>query len=538
MAIEQTTASDVYEALERGDHFTREEAQQGLGDLDESVRAELRGLLIDGLEKVAPNAVEDERDPSRRWTRSWLVSSLARLSEGRDEPFQCVERYIAETGFESFDWVRYWALAGLVVSEHPNRTDVAERVGTGEGEPKLLRWLATAVRAVHDDACRRRIDEALDRLNGGESGDLYWVLRGLRIAPVPGTERRIAAVIDRQDDHGDAVYDAATYQAVVALGAVGRDGVGRKDAALALHSLVELKAGELMWSEARARALEGLGRLQYEPSAAVLLDSMCDGNPAIVQQAALALERLLEPERAVDRVVERVETAPALMPKAASALRWMKDQRAIANRLAQILVGGSSTQEVTARELLTEMGGASAYSKLRVRARSVDRYEQVLEAAEERVQELFNDSITEAREGFKLATWMDLAVFALGWVLILVSAGFALVNEGTLVAWAGAGTGVLAVLYSLFFAQPRQNIPQEVGHLMFMKVVFLGYLRQLHQVDQAFSRRMLSEADDALGSKEVAEFRELVRQAKADAVADIRDVPVGRKRTRRGAGGA
>jgi hypothetical protein len=42
------------------------------------------------------------------------------------------------------------------------------------------------------------------------------------------------------------------------------------------------------------------------------------------------------------------------------------------------------------------------------------------------------------------------------------------------------GAGVLSILYTLLVARPRDQVRDAVDHLMYLKVVFLGYLRQLH----------------------------------------------------------
>jgi hypothetical protein len=98
---------------------------------------------------------------------------------------------------------------------------------------------------------------------------------------------------------------------------------------------------------------------------------------------------------------------------------------------------------------------------------------------------------------------MDQILFYAGLFLIGMSAVLMLYQNGELKAeWVGTGTtGILSVLYTLFFAKPRQQVQASVDHLMNLKIVFLGFLRQLHQADSAYVRRLLD--DKQVASEEI-----------------------------------
>ena len=78
---------------------------------------------------------------------------------------------------------------------------------------------------------------------------------------------------------------------------------------------------------------------------------------------------------------------------------------------------------------------------------------------------------------------------------------------------------MLSILYTLFVGRPRQQVRDAVDHLMYLKVVFLGYLRQLHQTDQAFTRRLLDE--ERLPATEVREFAEMVGATMDGAIVQL-----------------
>lgn len=134
-----------------------------------------------------------------------------------------------------------------------------------------------------------------------------------------------------------------------------------------------------------------------------------------------------------------------------------------------------------------------------------------MKESEEKIRNLFESSIKEARSGFKLASMMDTVEFFLGGSLIAISAGLVLSKSGILDDWAGIGlTGggsVLGVVYGILIAKPRKQVRESVDHLMSLKLIFLAYLRQLNQTDQAYTRRLLE--NKPLTSQEVREFSEM-----------------------------
>jgi hypothetical protein len=104
---------------------------------------------------------------------------------------------------------------------------------------------------------------------------------------------------------------------------------------------------------------------------------------------------------------------------------------------------------------------------------------------------------------------MDLAVFCLGIGLLVASAFAALSKTGDLAVWAGVGSaGVLGVVYSLLISNPRRQVREAVDHLMHVKIIFLAYLRRLHQTDQAYTRLLLS--GDRVTAEQLKDYTDIV----------------------------
>ena len=144
--------------------------------------------------------------------------------------------------------------------------------------------------------------------------------------------------------------------------------------------------------------------------------------------------------------------------------------------------------------LLTEMGGFTAINKLKENRNMREKYMEMTSKAQDKVETMFHKSIVDAKKGFKISLYMNIATFILGFSLLAVS-GFVAVFNDDEENWAGiglsTGTGFLSIIYSLFLNKPSRKIRKSTNHLMRLKVIFLGYLRELTQMDQTFSKHLL-----------------------------------------------
>jgi hypothetical protein len=82
-------------------------------------------------------------------------------------------------------------------------------------------------------------------------------------------------------------------------------------------------------------------------------------------------------------------------------------------------------------------------------------------------------------------------------------------KTGDIAVWVGVGgAGVLGVLYSLLVSNPRRQVREAVDHLMRVKIVFLAYLRRLHQTDQAYTRLVLT--GDRVTAEQLKEYSDVI----------------------------
>jgi hypothetical protein len=447
--------------------------------------AVLRTLLTKAIcEDFAFVKDDGAEDYKTRDVRSWLVGILARISSDDESATKLVVQY-TNIDFEPFNWIRYWALEGLIFSGNAVVEKVTREVENHSNDP-LLSMLASAWRASKGDrTALQRIKAAL------ANPEMSWfALRALRVVPLEKTVPTLCEIALRDE------YTDITYDAIVALGMVP-GGWNHSNAAAQALSNVIITARGTPWKDGmRIGAIIGLGNLKIESSGPLLIEEMGDNNPGIVRDAALAIERILGLGAAVSRVVEAAaKTDESGFVAFGRALRWL-NREAVAEELESLMGIGSAYQQETARALLSDLGGAVAFQKLRARTDVIKQYSDVLEKSEEKIRELFENSVREAQNGFHLALIMDTVVFGVGIVLVVVSAGLAMFNHD-FNNWASGvtgGTGVLGIVYSVLIANPRRQIRESVDHLMRLKMIFLSFLRRLHQTDQAYARRMLDDA--------------------------------------------
>jgi HEAT repeat protein len=470
-------------------------------------RPYLRRLVLDGLRNEFGLSASRDPKSAKAWTRCWLLSSLGRLSDGDRDAIGYLKEQL-EHDAETNRWARYWGLEGLVTGKVAETDQIAKAIVVRNGDP-LVTILAKTILASHGDlAMLEDVKQALEQ-------EYRWrAIRALRVVPLEETIDTLIRLV-RSDDINDDMYDA-----IVALGAVSPESSSTDSACHALIERVKLCRLHPWWDSLRSKALAALGCLRCPDAVPVLVAELSDSNPSIVSEAAHALEQILGTSVATERIVEAAAAAgPQAVEQYAGALRWMNREQVV-QALEELMTSGSDEEEQMAPLLLREIGGQAAFNKLRARADSARKHLALMEEAEKGIRDTFDSVLQEARSGYRVATYMDAATFLLGVGMLGLSAFLIVSGKETLGGFAGTG-GALGVIYSLFFANPRTRVQGAVQHLMTMKIIFLAYLRQLHQADQAFVRRYLEEG--TLDPVTLAAYSDLITNTMRNAIAQVRE---------------
>ncbi len=512
-------AARLVHSLIQGREAERFAAQQEIETAAHTIDVpELRRRILAALREFPPGKEEVEEDSNIALTRSWLLSALGRVSEGDAEAAAVVRRHL-DPAHEPKRYVRGWTLASLVASHAGDLVELARQTLQRE-EANWVHQLGLAILAAHSpDAgeAGNALTELSNALKADDPNLREDTARAARIVYLPGLVKPLCDIV------AEGVYSDVTHEAIIALGNMPPDARHAETAARTLTRFIAENRNSSRRDAMRTKALIALGNLKVESTAPILIEEMSDDNPAIVRAAARALQSVLGVRAAAARVVEAAgKSEPEQVYHFAGALRWM-NRNDVVEALEEKMLSGSPAEQETARMLLSEMGGSAALQKLRAQTSVMEEYQNTQQQSDASIRELFERSIKEARSGFRIAALMDTVVFATGILLILASAWLALRNTGDLATWAGigvtGGAGVLGILYSLLVAKPRQRVRETVDHLMQLKIVFLGYLRQLHQADQAYTRRLLE--NEPLTTQEVAAFSDIIEETIHDALAEL-----------------
>lgn len=527
-------ADHIYDTLTGGLEARKADALRAFNGHEQRVNQDyLRQRIVTALTigDFKPGNGAAEQDQVYITTRGWLLNALGRLSAHDPE----AERFALEhldPQQEPHYLVRYKILEGLIASGIPKLDEVArdtEKRETGPDGSRVVYMLAVVWLASHGH--HERLEEVLTALRSPDFESQWSALWALGSVPIEATVDDLCDLISRADESHSR--HLSVYRAIVALGShAGTYGArNKRKAASTLVEFIRDRRGWPVWDEARTRALTALGGLRDESLAPALIEELTDDNPAVVREAALALEKVVGIRTATDRVVEAAckldeayagvtATRRSYIWAFANALRWM-DYTSVVEELEGVMVSGAPGKQEAARALLSEIGGLAAFQKLQARRKVMDKYTTAMDEAEGKIRELFDTSIREARHGFTVAIGMDVVVFLLGVVLLGASAALAYTNDGNLDNWAGVGltggVGLLGILYGTLIAEPRKKVQQAVDHLMYLKIVFLAYLRQLHQADQAYARHLL-EDETSMTPEDVKEFSVMVDQTMRNAV--------------------
>ena len=472
---------------------------------DSSERERLRALVIHHLTKTHV-PLEDPKAESmrRRDARAWLLAALGRVCQDDAVGKEILKRHL-NPKFEKHEWGRYWALEGILVGDVASAIQFAR--ASIDDEAPLVRCLALAILAREGDST------ALKTLREEVEQNTFAILRALRISMVLDTPllSKVFAIVR------DGSYSDATYDAIIALGRVPPGTPEAEEAAEVLAGYVRRYRWP-MYDSMRTNALFSLGQLRSILSTPVLLEELTDENPMIVLQAARALEAALGARTACRRILEAATEGTRLPQSYAGALRALS-QTDVVDELQSSLTAGTTQEADAALVLLRELGGAEALDRLTAMRRSAQAYVEAQSKSDEEIQKSIDRSLTEARQGFKIVARMDVAIFIAGLVLMGIGVYLVLSREDALNRLIGAlvsGTGFIGILLNNWLLSARDRIEPSVRRLASLQALFHGYLRQLRQVDQAYTQRVL---EGELKPEEVRGFTEIVDNATQRTVA-------------------
>jgi hypothetical protein len=494
----------------------RKALEQLMAWTDDTERDRLRLLVMDELtQRFEPPADGEEERIEKRDARSWLLATLGRVARDDQQAIALIERHL-DPDYDRNAWARYWAIEGLTAGRNPQLDRIA-RATLDRDEDPLVSGLAQAVLASRGDG---QALKALRALLDGPDPQLWVLLRALRVAFVVDK-----VIVDHLiEGLREPTYSDATYDTLIALGQLPANTPEAEEAAAAITAYVR-RFRWPMYDSMRTNALVSLGRLRSALSVPVLLEELTDENPMIVLQAARALEAVLGTRVATRRIMEAA--APqrhAGVQSYASALRALRRAEVI-DELEAAFTGGTSEQGDTALLLLRDLGGAEALDRLGALRRTTEQFAAAQSNADADLRQNLQDALSEARRGFRIVTGMDVTVFVAGLALLAIGIYLVLTGEQPAERLAGAATaagGLFSVVLKDWLTKSRDRIEPSVRRLAGIQALFHGYLRQVRQVDQAYTQRILAGRIDP---EDVRAYTAIVGEATTQALSYLSSMP-------------
>lgn len=262
--------------------------------------------------------------------------------------------------------------------------------------------------------------------------------------------------------------------------------------------------GEVLVSNAneflRLRAAVTLGALGDRAAARDLVSAATDPNAEVRVQSVLSLDRCLSTDDAIAALVDAAmepKRSDADIACIVEALRTLDPDRTRSSELLAKVLGGDDRERAQCAErMLLDLGGWSAVQRLTQRRATLEQLDGLLSESEKVVQRTFQRTISQAQASFYFALGVNVLVVVVGLVLVGVAVSHLIDEPGDLESWLlPGGTGVLAVVVNLYFNNPRQNAREDLAALVNVNMLFLGFLRQLNQIDATFKHAYIEKRD-------------------------------------------
>lgn len=440
--------------------------------------------------------IEEQEDNVRSW-----VTNILELAGGEKSFNTLVDILEREKSFElkrKFLYTRFFslrAIRNLSKSEEQKAKlkELIERISKDPDEDYLLQAEALVILSEQgDENSKMKVEEWL------KADDFWRPLRALRAVyevPLPDFVDELLSIIAHcnNTDH--------RYWAIKALSKYPED------------SKVVRELGEISVEEPtsylRLEAVKSLGRLKNRKAIIDLLNTLRDSDAEIRFQASRAIENTLSKDEAVSCIVDEAlkkETNEEERKLFAESLRHIDPERKISTEiLSKNLNAENRDRAQAAREILVNLGGWTAIQRVSQRRITLGDLDRLLTESEKIVKDTFEDTIRQARRNFYFAMGVNVLIVIIGIALILIAIHQVIRDPNTLYAWVIPGaSGFFGVIITMNFNNPRRNAREDLTTLMNVNIIFLGFLRQLNEIDATFKHAYLEKQDFGKQDMELA----------------------------------
>jgi HEAT repeat protein len=455
---------------------------------DEKRRSELEKLSTMPLAQASNIAAAIlQRLPTETdgWTRAWIVSALGIMKV--PGTVEAVAAHL-NPSHEEFEWVRFWGVIALAKMQPANLRNWLEYVSH---DPHVL-VQAVALRLLIEGGDEDSIDALV---NMAHSDDLYTRWAACKVLRRPSGTKDFREAVEGRFINAleNCLLDKrlvvdVRFQAVWALADLKHKWL---DAVKALSRLLEDDIPDWV----RRTCVDALAQIGKPQTKEALLIALRDADAEVRVRAAHALKSVMGEAEAIGCIVECLLQQDQNSPSCLEALRQIGQEVASQVISKNVLHPDPKVAE-RARKLLIQLGGEDAVRVLqRQREEALKAYSDILKSSDDQIMTQFEGLIKQARLAFSMTMWMHGVIFALGVIVLSISL-YVSMAQGfeTFERFVGIGTaaGSLTMLLALFYRGPLKNIGESVSNLLKVNVVFIGYMRQINQIDASFKQLFLS----------------------------------------------
>lgn len=520
--------------------------------LDQALAADSRSELIGALEafektlpplskpereRIASALIEKVRNTSNKRAKklSRLLAALACVDT--PDAAEIVSQYASGDPHELGDRVPVWALISLSrMRSYEDKCGLLEGVledGRSNSRIEALSLRLLIQCSAEDLEARNQYVDRLMVMGRAGNADLKWaVMRSLRNDPSldplpPDLERKFVNELAGLTLKDDFEWRDVQIQAAMMLGDVQerlRDAI--HPLTRAFHSSSDATLRRYCVESIR-KVAERMDRQERDasPFSAVMLKALEDENADVRSRAYEALGTVLGPKGATELIVDSLLQLDTPCAGYLEAMRNIDEARA-STLLRENLFHLNPDVAQRASDALIHLGGDQAFRTLFAQRRqAIEQYTNILNDADEKIMGQYNSLMGQARSAFWVSMFMHAGIFLLG---IAMFAGTIFYYLGTTTgatgqvdplsvpeALFGAAGGLAATYLGLFYKNPVDNIGNSVTRLVKVNVAFLGFMRQINQVDATFKQLFLDSPGFSLDqmAETVNQIRTVVDQS-------------------------
>ncbi|MGH2744443.1 MAG: HEAT repeat domain-containing protein [Thermoleophilaceae bacterium] len=426
--------------------------------------------------------------------RAWGMNVLERLPDPSSFDFlsDFLNSVPEPARRRSAKYSRMYAVNALevIATTEPERRrlyQLLEERWSDDDEDALPRALAAALGLKHGRREARVQLETMFQQAAGRYWYPFMILRALRECPVEPAVPFLLSLIRDGDGYIEIRHRSIELLARFAptpstVRAVGEVLVNDPNEYLRLSAAVTL--GELGQASAQADLIVGV----------------TDANAEVRVRAATALERCSGRDQAVTALVAAALASPHARQSTSrfvDALRLVDPDRTRSTEVLSKELGAEDRGRAQRAEgILLELGGWSAVQRLSQRRATLDQLDALLQESEAVVQRTFEATVRQAQRNFYFALGVNVLVVAVGLALSVIAILHLIEQPEDIEAWLlPGGAGVLGILINLAFNNPRKNARDDLATLVNVNVLFLGFLRQLNEIDATFKHAYIEGRD-------------------------------------------